>query len=130
MKRIAWDLLALLTFTLVGLACHVGWASVESYWIFCVSAVAATAALALWLRWLWPRLALWLTKFFCIAAAFDLLAEGLLQPWHHDTTANLICQMTLFAAYAIYLIVLRPIDVWVGGWLRIPLPKSYGIGGR
>ena len=130
MKRIAWDLVALFTFTLMGLACHVGWASVERYWIFGVTAFAATGALVIWLRWLWPRLSLWLTKFFCIAAAFDLLAEGLLQPWHHDMTANLVCQMTLFAAYAIYLIILRPIDVRVGSWLRIPLPKAYGASGQ
>ena len=111
MKQHAWDIVALIGFTVVGLLSHLGWSIVYREWIFYASAFAVAAGLALWLRWLWPRLTLWLTKFFCVAALLDLFAEGLLQPVHHDTRANLLCQMTLFAAYAIYLAALRPLDI-------------------
>ena len=69
--------------------------------------------LALWLRWLWPRLGLWLTRFFCVAALVDLVMEGFVHPFHPETLlAKLTCQLTLFGVYALYLAVLRPIDVW------------------
>lgn len=114
MKRTYWDLIALVSFTLVGLASHLAWGRVQQPAVFFASTFVIIAALAFWSRWLWPRLTLWLTKFFCIAALIDLLAEGILQPFHgHTVIEKLTCQMTLFAAYATYLAVLRPLDAWL-----------------
>jgi hypothetical protein len=113
MKRTRWDIIALVSITLTGLACHLTWERLPARVVFASTALV-TVALSGWTAWLWPRVALWPTKFFCIAAIFDLAAEGVLRPYHGDTaTAKLICQMTLFAAYAIYLAVLRPLDVWL-----------------
>lgn len=132
MKRIFWDVVALLVFTLTALVCYLAWRWAGYATWYCYStAVIVVAALCVWLRWLWPRLSLWLTKFFLVAALFDLLMEGLVHPFHPETlVAKLTCQMTLFGVYALYLAVLRPIDVRVGGWLRIPLPKFHGTGGQ
>lgn len=111
MKQTSWDALALVTFTLIGLASHIAWAQLRSAEAFFTSTFVVVAALAGWSWWLWPRLALPLTKFFCIAAIVDLLVEGILQPFHqHTVCEKLTCQMTLFAAYAFYLSVLRPLD--------------------
>jgi hypothetical protein len=107
------DIIALLGFTAAAAGCYVLWfATGYRDWICYSIAVIAVAALGWWLRWLWPRLALWLTKFFCVAALFDLLMEGFIHPFHPETLlAKLACQLTLFLVYAFYLIVLRPIDV-------------------
>jgi hypothetical protein len=118
MKQTRWDIVALVSITLTGLACHLTWERLPSPVVFASTALV-TVALGGWTAWLWPRVALWLTKFFCIAAIFDLAAEGVLRPYHGDTaTAKLICQMTLFAAYAIYLGALRPLDVWLASPAR------------
>jgi hypothetical protein len=110
----AWDIVALVSLTLTGLACHWSWAQMNRPPIVFLSVVFVTVALVAWVWWLWDQLALWLTKFFCVAAIFDLLAEGLLQPFHgHTAREKLICQLTLFAAYALYLALLRPVDVWL-----------------
>lgn len=116
MKSTKWDTLALVTITLTGFSCHWFWnrqppPTVTFYY---VTTALAIAVLGVWSAWLWPRLNLWLTKFFCIAAIVDILGEGLLQPFHgHTLIAKLICQMTLFAVYAVYLGALRPLDVWL-----------------
>ena len=116
MKRLQWDIFALVTITITGLSCHLGWSRVTEPRVFFLTTAIVAFALIVWTRWLWTRLALWLTKFFCIAAIVDLVAEGILQPFHGHTAAEkLFCQLTLFTAYAIYLAVLRPIDVWLAG---------------
>ena len=113
MKSPRWDALALVSITLTGLACHLVWERLPATTVFASTALVIVA-LGGWTAWLWRRVGLWLTKFFCLAAIFDLAAEGVLRPYHGDTaTAKLICQMTLFAAYAIYLGALRPLDVWL-----------------
>ena len=120
MKQTRWDIIALVTITLTGLACHLGWAQVTDPHGFFLTTGIVTVALVAWTRWLWPRVSLWLTKFFCVAAIFDLIAEGILQPFHgHTAREKLICQMTLFAAYAIYLAALRPLDVWLARRLSV-----------
>jgi hypothetical protein len=112
MTKQFWDIIALLGFTVVAATCYLLWfATGYQAWICYGTAIATVAGLALWLRWLWPRLGLWLTKFFCIAAMFDLLMEGFVHPFHPQTLpAKLACQLTLFAVYGFYLAVLRPID--------------------
>ena len=113
MKSIRWDILTLVSITLTGLVCHLTWEWLPAPVVF-VSTVLVTIALSALTAWLWPRVGLWLTKFFCVAAIFDLAAEGLLRPYHGEAaTAKLVCQMTLFAAYTFYLIALRPFDVWL-----------------
>lgn len=123
MKRHRWDIIALLGFTAVSAGCYVFWfATGYRDWICYSTAVLAVAALGGWLRWLWPRVALWLTKFFCVAAMFDLLMEGFVHPFHPETlVAKLTCQLTLFGAYAIYLAILRPIDVRFPCHIKLPL---------
>ena len=114
MKHSRWDIFALVTITLAGLACHLGWARVTEPRVFFLSTVIVVFVLIALTHWLWRRLSLWLTKLFCVAAIFDLMVEGILQPFHgHTAREKLICQLTLFAAYAIYLVFLRPLDVWL-----------------
>jgi hypothetical protein len=114
MRSLRWDIFALGIITLTGLACHLGWAQVTEPRVFFVSTTLVAVALIAWTQWLWLRLSLWLTKLFCVAAILDLAAEGILQPFHgHTVREKLVCQMMLFAAYAIYLAVLRPLDVWL-----------------
>ena len=114
MKRIGWDLLAFLGFGMASTLCYIGWMATNYVpWICYTTALVITIGLGFWLRWLWPRLGLWLTKFFCIAALFDLLMEGFVHPFHPETlVAKLTCQLTLFGVYAIYLAILRPLDAW------------------
>ena len=113
MKQKRWDILALVSITLTGLACHLTWERLPKFAVF-VSTALVVVALSGWTAWLWRRVGLWLTKFFCVAAILDLAAEGILRPFHGDSaTAKLICQMTLFATYAFYLSALRPLDQWL-----------------
>jgi len=116
MKSTKWDAVALLSLTLTGLVCHWLWNQQPppSLAFYYASTAVAVTGLVAWSAWLWPRVGLWLTKFFCVAAAVDLLGEGLLQPFHgHTLIAKLTCQMTLFAVYAVYLAALRPLDAWL-----------------
>lgn len=111
-QDVRWDCVALITFTLAAGLCYLGWWwSGYPVWFCYTTAVLAAGALSGWLRWLWPRVALCLTKFFCVAALFDLLLEGFVHPFHPETlVAKLLCQFSLFGVYAFYLGILRPID--------------------
>jgi hypothetical protein len=114
-RSVKWDAAALSTFTTVAAVCYLAWWQAGYGASFCYrTGLLVVAGLGFWLRWLWPRLALWLTKFFCLAALFDLLLEAFLHPFHPATLlAKLACQLMLFGVYALYLAVLRPVDVWL-----------------
>lgn len=132
MKRITWDVAALVAFTATAAVCYLGWAAANYRpWICYTTVVAVVGALMAWFRWLWPRLALGLTKFFCIAAAFDLLLEGFLHPIHPETpVAKLTCELTLFGVYAVYMIVrkpLLPLDLWLTERIRGAFRKSRAV---
>jgi hypothetical protein len=113
MRVIKWDIAALLVFTAAAALAYLFWyAAGYDRWVCYLSAPAIVAGLAIYLRWCWVRLRLWLTRFFCIAAMFDLLMEGFVHPFHPETLwAKLTCQLSLFAVYAVYLAVLRPLDL-------------------
>lgn len=115
MRRLGWDILALVTFAGAAAGLYLFWAATGYRpWICYSTALAAVALLAAWGAWLWRRLSLWLTRFFLFAAGFDLLAEGFLHPVHPETVlAKLSCELMLFGVFALYLFVLRPLDVWL-----------------
>jgi len=103
------DLLVSLGFLLANVAAHLLWAGVSTYWEFVASAILLTGTLSVWLAREWHRLQLTMTRIYCVAAAFDLLAEGLLQPWHQCTGANILCTGRLYLVFFIYWII-------VAGW--------------
>lgn len=132
MRRIGLDVVALVMFSAVAMASYLGWAAADyKPWVCYSTAVVIVGALIVWLRWLWPRLLLGLTKFFCIAAAFDLLMEGFVHPIHPETPiAKLTCEMTLFSVYAIYMIArkpLLPLDLWLTGKIKGAFRKSRAV---
>jgi hypothetical protein len=91
-------------------AAHVLWNPISSYWLFASTAFVFAAVLSFWAAKEWSRLRFFVTKFYCVAAIFDLFSEGLLQPFHHDTKANVICTATMFAVFLLYWLALRPIE--------------------
>ncbi len=113
MHSIKWDLAVVVGFTAVAALAYLGWyAAGYDRWTCYLSALALVAGLGLWLRWVWARLGLGLTRFFCLAALLDLLVEGFVHPFHPETVgAKLGCQLALFGVYAVYLVVLRPLDL-------------------
>ncbi len=132
MKRMGWDVVAVVTFSAVAMASYLGWAAADYRpWVCYSTAVAVVGALLAWLRWLWPRLMLGLTKFFCVAAAFDLLMEGFLHPIHPETPiAKLTCEMTLFGIYAVYMLLrkpLEPLDLWLTARVKDVFRKSRAV---
>lgn len=115
MRTIKWDIVAWLGFTLVAGLAYIAWYAVNYDRLICyLSALVIVAGLGIWLKWLWSRLRLWLTRFFCLAAAFDLLLEGFVHPFHPETLVEkLTCQLMMFGVYAVYLGLLRPLDLWL-----------------
>ena len=109
---IKWDVVALATFTAVAAVAYLAWWAMDyAPWFCYLGGLVVALGLAAWLRWLWSRVALWLTKFFCGAALFDLVMEAWIHPFHPETLpAKLACQLTLFGVYAVYLGILRPLD--------------------
>jgi hypothetical protein len=93
-----------LGFCLANVAAHLFWNRVTEYWIFVASAVAMTSLLVVWLVFEWRRLRMAMTKFYCIAAAFDLIAEGCFQHVHKCTTDNILCTGRMYL-------------VFIAGWL-------------
>ena len=112
MRAIRWDITTLLGLTAVATALYLFWFLVGYHRGICyVSALVVVSLLGWWVRWLWHRVALRLTRFFAVAALFDLLLEGFVHPFHPETlAAKISCQLSLFVVYALYLFVLRPLD--------------------
>lgn len=99
------DFVVSLGFALANVAAHLIWNPIAVYWQFVVTALLFTAVLVVWLAREWRRLRLAMTKFYCIAATFDLFAEGLLQPWHQCTSANILCTGRLYLVFLAYWLV-------------------------
>lgn len=91
------DFLVSLGFVLTNVAAHLVWNPLTVHWHHVAIALILTAALVAWLVKEWPRLRFTMTKCYCIAAAFDLLAEGILQNVHKCTTANILCAGRMWA---------------------------------
>jgi hypothetical protein len=97
-------------FALVSAAAHLIWNPIIQYWQFVVTTVFFTGVVAFWLAKEWKRLELVITKFYCVAVVFDILAEGLLQPFHHCTMDNLLCTGRMFLVFFAFWMVLHPIE--------------------
>ena len=94
------DLAVSATVALANVAAHILWNPIASYAIFLSTALAFTLVLSLFPGKTWGRLSFFITKFYCVAALFDLFSEGLLQPFDHDTIANVICTATMLACFS------------------------------
>ena len=81
-----------------------------AYWQFVVTTLAFATFLILWLVKEWRRLRLFVTRFYCVVATMDLLAEGLLQPFHHCTADNLACTGRMFLVFLAFWLVLHPLE--------------------
>ena len=104
------DLWVGIGFTVVSGGAHLVWNPIIHYWQFVVSALIFSGGLTFWLWKEWKRLELMITKFYCVAVIFDVLAEGLLQPWHHCTADNLMCAFRMFLIFFAFWLVLHPIE--------------------
>ncbi len=102
-------------FTLVNASAHLLWNPIVEYWQFVVTTLMFVGFLIFWLSKEWRRIESFITKFYCVAVIFDVLAEGLLQPFHHCTFDNLLCTGKLFLVFFAFWLVLRPVERWVAG---------------
>jgi hypothetical protein len=104
------DLFVGFGFALVNALAHLVWNPIVHYWQFAVTTLVFTAVLVVWLVKEWQRLQLWVTRFYCVVATIDLLAEGLLQPFHHCTLDNLACTGRMFLVFLAFWLVLHPLE--------------------
>ena len=108
------DLVVGLGFALANAAAHLGWHVWDRYGAVLASTFVLTVLLVVWLWREWRGLKGFVTRFYCSLALLDLLAEGLLQPVHHCTRANLLCTGRLFLVFLGFWLVLRPLEQrWV-----------------
>ncbi len=111
-------------FVALGFACvsalaHLVWNPITAYWQFIVTAVLFAGGLSYWLAKEWRRLETFVTRFYCAVVIFDILAEGVLQPFHKCTRDNLHCTGRMFLVFLAFWAVLRPIEKWLAnGRLR------------
>lgn len=91
------DFIVSLGFALTNVAAHLVWNPLTMYWHHVAIALILATALVFWLVKEWSRLRFVMTKFYCIAAAFDLLVEGIFQNVHKCTTANILCTGRMWA---------------------------------
>jgi hypothetical protein len=92
---------------------HLVWNPIVEYWQFVATTLVFVAGLSGWLVKEWRRLELFITRFYCIAVIFDILAEGLLQPFHRCTFSNIMCTGRLFLVFFAFWLVLRPVERWL-----------------
>ncbi|HVM60053.1 MAG TPA: hypothetical protein VMV72_04235 [Verrucomicrobiae bacterium] len=109
----ARELLIAVGFTLVNASAHLLWNPIVEYWQFVVTALMFVGFLAFWLAKEWRRIGSFVTRFYCVAVIFDVLAEGLLQPFHHCTFDNLMCTGKLFLVFFVFWLVARPVERWM-----------------
>ena len=120
MSRRRHDLLIAIGFAVVSAGAHLAWNPIVEYWQFVATALLVVLALSWWLARMWRRLELFSTKFYCFAVIFDILAEGLLQPFHHCTLNNLLCTGRMFLVFFVCWLVSQPIEHWVSTRVRKP----------
>ena len=99
-------------FTTVSALAHLVWNAIVDDWQFLVATLVFVAGLSFWLVKEWRRLELFITRFYCVAVIFDILAEGLLQPYHHCTVNNIMCTGRLFLVFFAFWLVLHPAERW------------------
>jgi len=92
---------------------HLVWNPIVEYWQYAVTTLMFVSFLTFWLVKEWRRLESFITKFYCVAVIFDVLAEGLLQPFHHCTFDNVMCTGRLFVVFFAFWLVLHPLERWL-----------------
>jgi hypothetical protein len=92
---------------------HLVWNPIVAYWQFVAMTLVFVAGLSFWLAKEWRRLQLFITRFYCIAVIFDILAEGLLQPFHRCTFNNIMCTGKIFLVFFAFWLVLHPLERWL-----------------
>ena len=100
-------------FTIVSGLAHLVWHPIVDYWQFVATTLVFVAGLSFWLVKEWRRLQLFITRFYCVAVIFDILAEGLLQPFHRCTLNNILCTGRLFLVFSAFWLVLHPAERWL-----------------
>jgi hypothetical protein len=100
-------------FTLVNASAHLLWNPIVEYWQFVVTTLMFVGFLTFWLSKEWRRIESFITRFYCVAVIFDVLAEGLLQPFHHCTFDNLLCTGRLFLVFFVFWLVARTVERWM-----------------
>lgn len=96
------------------------------HWQFVTTALLFTAFLLLWLIKEWSRVQLLVTRFYCIVATVDLLAEGLLQPVHHCTLDNLMCTGRMYLVFFSFWLVSQPLEGCFWNRRRSATPSGVG----
>jgi hypothetical protein len=106
------DLLVGIGFSAVSAGAHLVWNPIVDYWQYVVTTVVFVSLLTFWLTKEWRRLDLFITKFYCVAVIVDVLAEGLLQPFHHCTFDNLMCTGRMFLVFFASWLLVYPVERW------------------
>jgi phosphotransferase system glucose/maltose/N-acetylglucosamine-specific IIC component len=100
-------------FAAVSALAHLIWNPIVEYWQFVATTLLFVAGLTFWLVKEWRQLSSFVTRFYCVAVIFDILAEGLLQPFHRCTFNNIMCTGRLFLVFFIFWLVLHPVERWL-----------------
>jgi hypothetical protein len=106
------DLLVGIGFSAVNAGAHLIWNPIVDYWQYVVTTLVFVSALTFWLVKEWRRLDLFITRFYCAAVIVDILAEGLLQPFHHCTFDNLMCTGRMFIVFFAAWLLVYPLERW------------------
>ncbi len=104
------ELVIAVGFAGVSAIAHLIWNPIVAYWQFVATTIVFVAGLIFWLTKEWRRLQWFITKFYCLAVIFDVLAEGLLQLFHKCTMDNLMCTGRMFLVFFGFWLVLRPLE--------------------
>ena len=106
------DLLVGIGFSAVNAGAHLIWNPIVDYWQYVVTTLVFVSILTFWLVKEWRRLDLFITRFYCAAVILDVLAEGLLQPFHHCTFDNLMCTGRMFLVFFAAWLLVYPLERW------------------
>ena len=106
------ELLIAVGFAVVSALAHLIWHPMVDYWQFVVTTLVFVAGLSVWLAKEWRHLQLFITRFYCVAVIVDILAEGLLQPFHRCTFNNIMCTGRMFLVFFAFWFVLQPVERW------------------
>jgi len=107
------DFLIAFGFAAVSAIAHLVWNPIVEYWQFVATTLLFVGCLTFWLVKAWRNLQLFVTRFYCVAVIFDILAEGLLQPFHRCTLNNIMCTGRLFLVFFAFWLVAQPIERWL-----------------
>ena len=93
-------------------------------WQFQVTGLGLTSFLAVWLFREWRRLKWSVTRIYCAVAAFDLFAEGWLQPVHHCTRDNLLCTGRMYLVFFGFWLASLQVESWMRARARRAAPAA------